>query len=230
MKMTRLDLTLDDYIEIGKESKESRNDNNDNYVSQDRSTQFNNCTFNFCKEPKTYSSHTHEYEEDDDYICPNILYDTGEYCKEYCYDCEKAGAKYPKDTFSPFHLGLPLGLAIAPFFYTFKGLGIVTKLLLTPRIINTSSDDTIIDTEIIDTKEPQLENNANTNMWQKKRLEHQVEMAKLEKEYQQLLTEQNAQKIVRMKMNKPDNTNITKTHKNSVFELMKNFKEGHNEE
>ena len=234
---TKLSLTLEDYIAIGEESQGS----NDNHISQDRSTQFNNCTFNFCQEPKKSSGRSYEYE--DEYVCPNVLYSTGKYCKEYCSDCEEAGAKYQDVAFSPFQLGLPLGLAIAPFFYTFKGLGVVTKLLMTQRVVKSSSesdkiiysDDTIIDTEIIDAdsiKPKMIAEKPRENdlqKWQRESIEHQVEMARLEKEYQQLLTDSNAQKLVRIKMNEPQESQIIKTPKNSVLGALKTFEEAHNE-
>ena len=230
--MSTLNLTLEDYIAIGEESQGS----NDNHISQDRSTQFNNCTFNFCQEPKK-SSGSYEYE--DEYVCPNVLYNTGEYCKEYCYDCEVAGAKYQKEAFSPFDLGITLGLLISPLYYPLKGLlHFGTKALMTPRVMNASSesdkiiysDDTIIDTEIIDTEpnkkmiaEKLKENDL--QKWQREDKEHKVEMARLEKEYQELLTEQNAQKLIRLKMNEPENSPTIKAPKNSVFGAIKSFEE-----
>ena len=229
------DLTLDDYISIG---KESQSDNyNYNYTSQDESTQFNNCTFNFYREPVKRSSNYGEGGHEE-YICPNVLNNTGVYCEEYCSDCEEAGAKYQKEAFSPFDLGIPLGLLISPFYYPLKGLVLGTKALITPRVVDASSesdkimysDDTIIDTEVIDAEPPKMiaekprENDL--QKWQREDLEHQVEMARLEKEHQQLLTDSNAQKIVRIKMNEPKNdpTPIVKTP-NTVFGAMKAFEE-----
>jgi len=228
---TKLSLTLEDYIAIGEESQGS----NDNHISQDRSTQFNNCTFNFCQEPKKSSGRSYEYE--DEYVCPNVLYSTGEYCKEYCYDCEVAGAEYQKEAFSPFDLGIPLGLLIFPLYYPLKGLLLGTKALITPRVMDASSesdkimysDSTIIDTEIIDTAKPKMiaEEPRETSMqrWQRKDMEHQIEMARLEKEHQQLLTDSNAQKLVRMKMNEPENSPTIKAPQNSVFGAIKSFEE-----
>lgn len=98
---------------------------------------------------------------EEEYICANTLYSTGEFCEEYCPDCEERGATYKRASLSLLDFPLLAIPIVAPFylvgklFSTLVGIKKPISSFNQPSIspnISTNVEEEIIDTEIIEDK------------------------------------------------------------------------------
>ncbi len=122
----------------------------------------NNSTINIYNTPKRYSTSTPpDYTpiDEDAYYCPHELDRTAPFCETYCEFCESQGAtNFKEEPFSLLGLPIPLAIAVAPFYLTFKGIssifgafGSSEEHYQEPQLQLEEPIEDIIDTEIVST-------------------------------------------------------------------------------